>query len=88
MAFYDAFYVLSACFSVIILCTECYGVGVFGFYLLTTWALLCVYIFDCEVDTKHNLSLRDKREYQIISKNEGVFFKILIKIHYKIIKFC
>ena len=66
------FYVLSTCLSVIILCTEPCAVGVVWVLLINCLGspFACIYLI-VRLTQNRNLSLRDKREYQIISKNEG-----------------
>ena len=57
----------------IILCTESYGVGVIWVLLINCLGspFACIYLI-VRLTQNRNLSLRDKREYQIISKNEGI----------------
>ena len=66
------FYVLSACLSTIILCSGPLLKGVLWVILINCLGspFACLYLI-LKLNQTNNLSLRDLREYNIISKNEG-----------------
>ena len=66
------FYVLSACLSTIVLCSEPLHIGLIWVVLINCLGspFACLYLIN-RLRQNHNLSLRDLREYNIISKHEG-----------------